>query len=216
MTIKRIPTTFLTVMALLTIGGCSSTGIKQENTELKQQVEHETQLRQDYADKLSAAQTASVQEKEKVRAEAAALRRDLNRALQENQANVQKLENLTVIDIQQNVLFKSGQAELSAEGKTVVREIAEVLKKHPGFHIRIEGHTDNQPIHATLKNRYPSNWELSGARASTVVKYMIHALNMPAENLSIAGYASYRPAASNDTEEGRAQNRRIRAVLFKG
>lgn len=86
---------------------------------------------------------------------------------------MQKLENLTVIDIKQSVLFESGQAELSTQGKAMVKEIAGVLGNYPDFHMRIEGHTDNQPIHANLKPRFPSNWELSGARAATVVKYMI-------------------------------------------
>jgi len=214
--------TIISVAALALISGCASTEIKEEKAALKQQIlqvqqqkQQEEQLRQDYADKLQSVQTLSAEEKAKTRIEVSTLRRDLDRALKENSANIKKLENLTVIDIKHSVLFKSGQAELSAEGKTVVSEIAAVLKNHPDFHMRIEGHTDDQPIHANLKARYPSNWELSGARAATVVKYMIYALDMPGDSLSIAGYAHYRPMMGNDSDAGRAQNRRIRAVLFK-
>jgi len=206
----------VTLTAVLVISGCSSTGIKKENENLKQQMQQEAQVRTDYADKLKAAEAKSAEEKKRAQSELAALRRDLNKALDENDAIIQKLENLTVVDIEHSVLFKSGQAELSAEGKKVVKQMAEVFKQHSGFHMRIEGHTDNKPIHANLKQRYYSNWELSAARAATVVRYMIFALNVPVKSLSIAGYADNRPIASNDSEEGRAKNRRIRAVLFKG
>lgn len=220
---QSVPSSLVGIAALLLLSGCASNEIKEENADLKQQVEQlqtrnqqEAQLRQDYADKLQASQNLSTTEKARARAEVAALRKDLRQALEVNEVNIQRLANLTVIDIQHSVLFKSGQAELSQEGKAVVSEIAEVFKEYPGFHMRIEGHTDDQPIHAKLKARYASNWELSGARAATVVKYMIYALGVPGENLSIAGYADYRPIAENNTDAGRAQNRRIRAVLFRG
>jgi len=212
----RIQFTTIGVAALLLISGCASNEIKEEDEAFKQQIQQEEQLRQDYADKLKSTQAVSEQDKAEARAEVAALRQDLDRALAENRTHIQKLESLTIIDIQHSVLFRSGEAELSKEGKVIVNEIAEALKQHPGFHMRVEGHTDSNPIHTNLKARYPSNWELSGARAATVVKYMIHALGVPAESLSIAGYANYRPVATNTTEEGRSQNRRIRAVLFKG
>jgi len=215
---KTLSATIFSAATLLLTIGCASTDIKEQNTTLNQQtkqLQQEAQLRQDYADKLEKTKMLSAEEKSQAQVEIAALRKDLQHALKENQANMKKLENLTVIDIKHGVLFKSGQAELSADGKAVVNEITEVLKLYPGFHMRIEGHTDDQPIHENLKARYPSNWELSGARAAKVVKYMIYALGVPGENLSIAGYANYRPVATNDTDTGRAQNRRIRAVLFK-
>lgn len=203
------------ICMILTVSGCSTKAIKTENEELKQQIQQEEQVLQDYADKLESTQESSLKERTRHQAEMATMRRDLNKALEDNQAVVKKLENLTVIDIEHSILFKSGQSELSQEGKEIVKLIAATFNKHKNFHMRIEGHTDDLPISAKLKHRYYSNWELSAARAATVVRYMIFALDVPRTNLSIAGYADNRPVANNDTEEGRTQNRRIRAVIFR-
>ncbi len=204
---------FLTVIVV--VSGCSTAGIKQENEELKQRIQQEEQTRQDYADKLRAASATSEKEQSHSQAEMAAMRKDLDKALEENQAVVKKLKDLTIVEMEHNVLFKSGQVELNKEGKMIVRDIAAAFNKYPGYHMRIEGHTDNMPVHSKLKPSYFSNWELSAARAASVARYMIFALKVPRNNLSIAGYADNRPVASNDTVEGRAKNRRIRVVIFK-
>lgn len=211
---RNVSIGFALAITLIT-AGCASTALKEENAALKQQLSQDEQTLKDYADKLTAANKLSEEEKSRAESELAAMRRDLNNVLQENQVHVKKLEDLTVVEIKQSVLFKSGQAELSKEGKAIVTEIANTFSQYSGYHMRIEGHTDNMPIHEKLKQRYYSNWELSAARATTVVRYMVSALKVPAKNLSIAGYADNRPVASNDTKEGRAQNRRIRAVIYR-
>jgi len=205
----------VSLAVVLVASGCSSTGLKQENTDLKLRVQQEEQTRQDYADKMRAALEATEQERLRSNAEMSAMRRDLDAVLQEKNVIVKKIEDLTVIEMEYSVLFKSGQAELSKEGVTVVKKIATAFKKYPGYHMRVEGHTDNMPINSKLKQRYYSNWELSAARAATVVRYMIFAQSVPGKNLSIAGYADHRPIASNDSNDGRAKNRRIRVVIFK-
>jgi chemotaxis protein MotB len=93
--------------------------------------------------------------------------------------------------------------------------IAEALEDYPAYHLRIEGHTDDKPVSKNLKTTFASNWELSTARATAVVRYMIYGLKVDPQRLSAVGYAQYRPAADNSTKEGRATNRRIRAVVFK-
>ena len=92
--------------------------------------------------------------------------------------------------------------------------IADVLNKITDKQIRIEGHTDNVPISSKLQDRFKTNWELSTARATTVVRYLIDHGGVDRQYLSAVGYADTHPLASNDTEEGRSSNRRIDIVLY--
>lgn len=211
------PAKFIVIaLAIVFIGsGCSSQRLKEENSDLKQQMQQDQQTIQDYADKLRTTEKLSSEDSERYETELEAIRNDLNKALQENQILVKKLDDLTIIEMEHSILFASGDAGLSSEGKAIIKQISEAFNKYPGYHMRIEGHTDNMPLNAELKQHYYSNWELSAARAASMVRYMIYALNVPSEKLSIAGYADNRPVASNESKEGRSQNRRIRAVVFK-
>lgn len=203
------------VFVALAVSACASTELKQENDSLKQARAQDQQVLQDYADKLRAAAEQSEAVRARSEADMAALRKELNAALTEKKVAVTRLEDLTIIEIGHDVLFESGQADLTSQGQAIVKEIAAAFKKYPDYHMRLEGHADNRPISKELKDRYPSNWELSAARAASVAKYMIYGLDVPGQQVSIAGYADHRPVASNDTQKGRAQNRRIRAVVFK-
>lgn len=193
--------------------------LEKENASLKSQVNELEQVKRDYSDKLSSAQQNSAQEQARLKAEMEQLRTDLNQKLQqqisENQVLIQKLEGLTLITLGEESLFGSGLADLTQSGAQTIDKIAEALANYPDYHLRIEGHTDNKPIGNTLKAKFASNWELSTARATAVVRYMVYGLNVDPQRLSAAGYAQYRPAAENDTPEGRARNRRIRAVVFR-
>ncbi len=212
---KHVQLFCLIPMAALVLSGCASTALKEENASLKQTVAQDQQALRDYADKLQAASEMSAQDKAQAEAQMDALRSELNKALQEKQVLVKRLEDLTIIEMQYDVLFESGKVDLNRSGRDIVGQIAEAFKKYPDYHMRVEGHSDNMPIGEPLKQTYYSNWELSAARAATVVRYMIYGLNVPGENLSIAGYADFRPVADNTSKDGRAQNRRIRAVIFK-
>ena len=86
-----------------------------------------------------------------------------------------------------------------------------VMTNHISYNIRVEGHTDNVPIHTA---QFPSNWELSTARATFLLQYLISTTQIPAPRLSAVGYGEYRPVASNDTSEGRASNRRVDLVVL--
>ena len=122
-------------------------------------------------------------------------------------------EQLTVTIIDR-VLFPSGQATLTPEGLQVMEKVGAVLAKVKDRQIQIEGHTDNVPIGPTLQQIFPSNWELSAARAAEVVKYLITQAKIPPERLIAAGQADTAPVAPNTTEEGRRQNRRIEIILL--
>ena len=115
-----------------------------------------------------------------------------------------------VVELSENILFDSGRADLKTEGQAALTEVASVLASIPDRDFQIAGHTDNIPIKSA---KYPSNWHLSSARALTVAIYLAEK-GVPAVRLSAAGYADTQPAASNDTPEGRQQNRRIEIVLM--
>jgi chemotaxis protein MotB len=115
-----------------------------------------------------------------------------------------------VIEMASAILFRSGRAELSSEGEETLTQVAEVLRTIPNRHFQVAGHTDNIPVR---RSRFGSNWELSTARATTVVQYLQEA-GVDPSFLSAAGYSEFAPSGSNDSEEGRAQNRRIEIVLM--
>lgn len=118
--------------------------------------------------------------------------------------------NRMVVELQENILFDSGEATLKTEGEAALTEIAQVLATIPGREFQVAGHTDNVPIHS---RRFPSNWELSTTRAVNVTRFLTeHGLD--ATRVSAAGHADSAPVSSNDTPEGRAQNRRIEIVLM--
>lgn len=117
-------------------------------------------------------------------------------------------DRITIIEMPSAAFFASGSAELSEDGKVLLRRVYADSLSGPamqGYQITVEGHTDNIPIN-TLQ--FPSNWELSTGRAAAVVKYLIE-LGVEPQRLRVAGYADIFPKVSNDTPENRAQNRRV-------
>lgn len=122
---------------------------------------------------------------------------------------VKVVDGRMVVVLASDVLFGSGSASLSKDGKASLQEVSRLLASIPKRKFQVEGHTDNVPI-ATAQ--YPSNWELASARAITVVKTMIDA-GMPSDRVSAASFGDSKPAAANDTPEGKAQNRRIEIII---
>lgn len=110
----------------------------------------------------------------------------------------------------ESLLFNSGEAVLRPQAFTVLDAMAHSLRDMPN-NVRVEGHTDNIPINTS---QFPSNWELSAARASSVIKYFINIHNISPARFSIAGYGEQRPLSSNDTSEGRSLNRRVEIIVL--
>jgi len=110
----------------------------------------------------------------------------------------------------EGVFFDSGKANLKKEAIELLDEIAPILKKTQR-HIRVEGHTDNVPIHT---REFPSNWELSTARAVNVLRYLVENHGIPPKMISAAGYGEYHPVAPNDTDQNRARNRRVEIIIL--
>lgn len=115
-----------------------------------------------------------------------------------------------IVELPAAVLFASGSAEISTEGKQALQEIAKILRKVPGKRFMVGGHTDDVPIKNSTT--YTSNWALSSARAVTVTEELIQS-GLRANHLVAAGYGEYDPIASNSTDKGRLKNRRIEIVL---
>jgi chemotaxis protein MotB len=114
------------------------------------------------------------------------------------------------ISFEDALLFDFGKAEINSSGLAFLNKIAALVQKIPGL-VRVEGHTDNVPIHT---HRFPSNWDLSTARAVSVVKYLIDIGKINPQRLSAVGYGDSRPLVANDTATGRAKNRRVEIVLI--
>ena len=124
----------------------------------------------------------------------------------------EKVENLKLILVDQ-ILFASGSTDIKPEGKKVLLSIAETMNKDHRYHIVVAGHTDNLPPSVQLRETYPTNWDLSAARASKVVRFLQHVGEVDPARLSVRGYGPYRPVAPNATHEGQQKNRRIEIIL---
>ena len=139
--------------------------------------------------------------------------KSLKKEIAAGQVKITQLSGLTMIRIKEKILFDSGHALIKASGLNVLKKIGKTLEKIRDRHIQVEGHTDTRPLRWELSEKYPTNWELSTARATTIVRYLIDEVGIEATRLSAAGYAFYRPIASNDTPEGQQENRRVEFAL---
>jgi chemotaxis protein MotB len=144
----------------------------------------------------------------------AALSKSLQDEIAKGEVRIRQVADRLTINMVDRVLFDSGQGHVKPAGLTVLKQVSDILKQVTDKQIRIEGHTDNVRIGGRLKDRFPTNWELSTTRATSVVRYLVDQGGIDPANLSAVGYADMRPIASNDTEEGRAANRRIEIVLY--
>jgi chemotaxis protein MotB len=139
---------------------------------------------------------------------------ELKGEISQKEIALRQVKDRLMVTIVDRVLFPSGQATLTPEGRRLIEKVGAILARVPNRRILIEGHTDNVPIGETLRTVFPTNWELSTARATEVVKYLIAQTKLPAYRLSAVGRADTAPVASNSSEEGRAQNRRIEIILL--
>ena len=142
------------------------------------------------------------------------LQKKLEREIQDGQIQITEMKNRLTMTMVDKIIFPSGSAEISKDGKAVLDKVISILKDVKDKRIQVEGHTDNVQIVSALKKRFPTNWELSTARATEVVRYLQEAGGLTPQMLSATGYAEYQPVAPNDTDEGKHKNRRIEIVLL--
>jgi len=147
------------------------------------------------------------------RAQYDSLSRNLNEEVQKGQVQLRQYKDMLTVEVAEQLFFDSGKATLKDSGKAVLRKVGEALKGYDDKIIRVVGHTDNVPIGKSMQAQFPSNWELSAARATTVVR-SLEAAGVPPERLAASGRAEYSPVASNDDPDGRRKNRRIEITLI--
>ena len=198
--------------------------LQQQQTQLSDEHQKLLARLQEDADKLKAEEA----EKDRLEKERAAkeeeIRRltqaqaDLTKSLQDEinkgTITIQRVRDRLTINMIDKVLFDSGQAVVKPAGLKVLKQVSDVLKDVPDKQIRIEGHTDNVPIGVKLRDKFATNWELSTTRATSVVRYLIEEGGVNRDMISAAGYADTRPVATNDSDDGKASNRRIEIVLY--
>ncbi|MBA1445653.1 MAG: flagellar motor protein MotD [Chromatiales bacterium] len=129
--------------------------------------------------------------------------------IEKDLVDVSHSDTRVIVDMKNKMLFPSGSAKLSRAAVKVLRDISSILRPLKN-QLQIEGYTDNQPIHTP---EYPSNWELSAARAASVV-HLIARMGVAPERLAAIGYGEHRPIADNDSETGRQKNRRVSLVIL--
>lgn len=142
------------------------------------------------------------------------LSKSLQAEIERGDITIKQVRDRLTINMVEKVLFNSGQAQVKPAGLKVLTQVGDVLKNVTDKQIRIEGHTDNVPIGVKIRDKFPTNWELSTARATNVVRFFIDRSGVNREGLEAVGFADTRPVASNDTEEGRTENRRIEILLY--
>ena len=144
-------------------------------------------------------------------------RRDIEESLKEQieqrDIKIEEIEGKLKVIFIDKILFSSGSVKVKAKGREVLLKLADSFKDDKDQNIVVEGHTDDVQIGKSLQSRFPSNWELSTARAAAVVRFLQDKAGIGPERLTASGFGSYQPVASNETEQGRSQNRRIEIVL---
>lgn len=152
-------------------------------------------------------------EVEKLREENEKLRSQLEES-REEASSLQRGQTVEVLST--DVYFKSGSAELTPEGVEELKSVAQRIRSEfSGRTVRIEGYTDSQPIGKQLEDRYPSNWELSSARAARVARHFRWTHDMDPSRFEVVGFGAQHPIATNETAEGRSKNRRVRVAVLQ-
>lgn len=179
-----------------------SAELEQQNAATRQQV---AALEQQKAALLAASQLRQQQYD--------ALVQGLAMEVEKGQLQVRQYQNMLAVDLAEQIFFDSGRAALKSEGKVVLKKVGEALKGYENKVIRVVGHTDNVPIARILQGTFATNWELSVARATTVVRFL-QETGIPPQRMVASGRSEYDPVATNDTPEGRQKNRRIEIMLI--
>ncbi|MFQ5823987.1 MAG: OmpA family protein [bacterium] len=178
--------------------------LKQKNTELSKQLE----------EKVKELSKEKEKEIEKLKSTFDELISGLQEQVKRGEITITRLADQLNVNIVDRILFPSGEAEITPKGTQILTQVGKILKQTKNKRIIVEGHTDNVPIHPKLQKKFPSNWELSVARATNVVRFLHEKIGIDPRNLESTGFAEFRPVATNKTRKGRAQNRRIEIVLL--
>ncbi len=220
---NRYLLTSAAIVASVAMGGCVSTGkyekletdknqeiagLQNEKGSLQEQVAGLERQIAELEQQKSALQTTSKQSESQYDA----LVKKLSAEVEQGKLQVRQYQNMLSVDVAEKIFFDSGRAALKESGKEVLAKVGEALKSYDNKVIRVVGYTDNVPIAKATQTVYPTNWELSVARATNVVRHL-QDVGIPPERMVAAGRGEYAPVAPNDTPEGRQRNRRIEIML---
>jgi chemotaxis protein MotB len=183
--------------------------LQSENNRLSETIEGlKTELRQE---------KIAVQKKEGEISELEKTRREIESSLKEQIAQkdikLEEIEGRLKVTFVDKILFDSGSVMIKPKGQEVLLKLADSFRDNEDQNIVVEGHTDDVQIGSALLDRFPTNWELSTARATAVVRFLQEKGNITPQRLTASGFSFYQPVASNETPEGRKQNRRIEIIL---
>ena len=172
--------------------------LEAENTKLKEENASLAKAREEQVQKMSSTYESLL---EKMKTE-----------ISMGQVTISELKGKLTVNMVDSILFDSGKAEVKKGGHEILGKVVSILKSVSDKAIRIEGHTDDVQISRALAQRYPTNWELSAARAINVARYLQDQGIDPGQ-LSAVAYGEWKPVATNDTADGKAKNRRIEIIL---
>ncbi len=214
----------LTILLLLILLGYASWGKKREVERVRAELaaaleaaDRNSATLADLKDKLAQSQARNEElerEKDSALQTRRSLEDEMRAALESKDVTISRLQGKLTVNILDRVLFDSGEADLMPAGAAVLRKVAAILASHPDLKVHVIGHTDNVPIKASARHRFPSNWELSTARATAAVRFLTETAGVDPRRLGAVGYGEFRPVADNATPEGRARNRRIAITIL--
>ena len=232
---RKLQVASVVFAAALTAGGCVSKGeyeklelektqeisaLQKQRDELQEQVlglhSQRLRLEQQQADSRKRIDALEQQEaqlrtaSQQKLSQYDSLVKNLTEEVKKGELQVRQYKDMLTVDVAEQLFFDSGRADLKDTGKSVLKKVGEALKSYDDKVIRVDGHTDNVPIKTKV---FPSNWELSVARATTVVRYL-QEVGIPPERMVASGRAEYQPVSENDSADGRKKNRRIEITLI--
>lgn len=190
----------LMIAALAATAGCS--GNKQLLLEQETQIAELQQKVESLEGSLSQAEQRSSDLDDELKAA-------LSEFKLKEQVLLEKIDNKSVITISDAMMFTSGSLALTSTATNILDKIGEVISRYPDREVRVEGHTDNVGIALEFQEQFKSNWELSTARATSVLHYLRRKHDISEDHLVAVGFGEHRPLTSNDTPEGRSSNRRV-------
>ena len=142
------------------------------------------------------------------------LKKQFRGAIKNQSIKILRKKQRVVIRISSNILFRSGRAKVRKKGKPLLRKIASVIRRYSNREIQVQGHTDNVKIKGQLAEKWETNWELSTARATSVLRYLVEIGDLDPRNSSAAGLGEFNPIATNKSKIGKSLNRRIEIIIF--
>jgi chemotaxis protein MotB len=210
-------------VALETKSNQTQAQLEQEIRDLQAQVSKLTTENNRHLDTIEGLKTELEQEKRTVKqkerevSELDKTRQEIESSLKEQIAQkdikLEEIEGKLKVTFVDKILFDSGSVMIKPKGQEVLLKLADSFRDSEDQNIAVEGHTDDVQIGTALLDRFPTNWELSTARSTAVVRFLQEKGNIAPERLTASGFSYFRPVAANETPEGRKQNRRIEIIL---